>query len=126
MNNIQTKIETDENIDRPTEQKQRVFEKSPIYIKIIYDDTDTRPFMYLVKYNCKYRKNGNYGYTIIIPGEVINVERDCLDKILIRSQKQRDNNIVLEGLFTSKIRAIREIERWKECVKNYLDKLEVE
>ena len=126
MNDTQVKTRTDVGTDKPTEQKQRVFERSPVYIKIVYDDTDTRPFMYLVKYNCKYRKNGNCGYTIIIPGEVINVERDCLDKILIRSQKPKDNNIVLEGLFTSKIRAIREIERWKECVKNYLDKLEVE
>ena len=126
MSNIQTKIETDSDINKPIEKKQRIFEKSPIYVKIIYDDTDTRPFMYLVKYNCKYRKNGNCGYTIITPGEVINVERDCLDKILKRKQDSKDNNIVLEGLFTSKIRAIREIERWKECVKNYLDKLEVE
>ena len=126
MNDIQVKTEVDANTNKPTQSKQRIFERSPIYIKIIYDDTDTRPFMYLKKYNCKYRKNGDHGYVIITPGEVINVERDCLDKILIRNQKEKDNNIAFEGIFTSKIRAIREIERWKECVRNYLDKLEVE
>ena len=100
-----------------------------IYLQIIYNDTDNSPFMDVKYIECEYRKRARNGY-IVMPiknrNNFIKVSRDCLDKILIRPSEKVSDTIIFEGLFSSKLKAIREFEKWRECIGRYTETLRME
>jgi len=111
-----------------TNQEKFVKQKYNIYIQIKYIDSDLSPFIEMTCMECTYRKCGNEGYLILYKdfpnGTSTRVYRNCLNRILIRELVKSDDvhkdTIVFEGLFDTKMRAVRELEKWKECIGRYM------